>query len=815
MNGQKNTILPLFCGAIPLVPVCLPSQRISYLAMALTVALFLPRPGWADDELNLNFLQGGDTAQAAAFLDANAQYYPGRYFVDVNVNGAGMGKRVLTVTPDEQHQLCFTPAWLSSVEVYLRPDFFAKTFRAGAEDESGCYALAEQADTQVSFDAASQSLTLTIPQAGLTKEDTSMDWGFGNNALRLNYNVNANKYRDGVNYYGSTSLLANVGEWVARGSASLSQDDSSIAMFTVSKALLALQSDIVLGKTSVSSGDLGGLSTYGMTLSSNNAMRRQLSGYMPVFSGVATSTARVTLRQGNTTLYSELVPPGPFEINDVTVLTGGDVVMTITENDGSQTQQIFPITLISGQLSPGEHEYSVSLGVTDNNNADGTPTGGLVAFNYGYGFGALSLRTGALIADKFTGVTGSITTPLGGLGSISAGLSGTQSRYSEGNRQGQKSTLTYAKTFDAGTSIRLAMNQISQSYDTLGEYNDLEYDRLFERQRLKKELNIGISQPLWQGSSFSVGTWERWYWQQDGSQKGLNSSFSTRLGAVSVSVSGSYYKTQRDDQYSISTSVSIPFSVFEHNVNAFASLSSGKNGGNSYSAGASTNLTDRWSLSASESWGSDSNMSRQTNLWTGYNGSLAQLNGQMSRTDYGTTGSGSLSGSILYLPANNSVILGKNISDTVAVVNVKDAPGVSLMGRVDETDRNGNLIVPMNSYRTNTLTLDASTLPNNTEVTVTSQKIKPTGTSVTYVPFESVTIKRYVLQVRRADGALMSPGLWATSESGAPLGFVGAQGMLLINSVDALGEVVFPDCRVPAAALRESAVLQEVTCVAL
>lgn len=159
------------------------------------------------------------------------------------------------------------------------------------------------------------------------------------------------------------------------GSASVSQGDSSIDAFTLSKALLDLQSDIVLGKTSVSSGDLGGLSTYGITLASNNAMGRQTRGYTPLFSGVATSTARVTLHQGNTTLYSELVAPGPFTIDDVTVFTGGDVVMTITENDGTQTQQVFPITLIQGQISPGQHEYSVSLGSTNHDNAQGTPRG--------------------------------------------------------------------------------------------------------------------------------------------------------------------------------------------------------------------------------------------------------------------------------------------------------------------------------------------------------------------------------------------------------------------------------------------------------
>ncbi|MEY1543541.1 fimbria/pilus outer membrane usher protein, partial [Providencia rettgeri] len=175
--------------------------------------------------------------------------------------------------------------------------------------------------------------------------DESLGWEFGNNALRLNYNANANKNTDGVDYYGSGSLLANVGEWIARGSASLTQEEQSISVFTVSKAILALQADLLLGKTSVSSGELGGLSTYGMTLSSNASMRRQTQGYTPVFSGTASSNARVTLRQGNTVLYSEVVPPGPFSIDDVTVLSGGDVVMTVTENDGSTTTQVFPITL--------------------------------------------------------------------------------------------------------------------------------------------------------------------------------------------------------------------------------------------------------------------------------------------------------------------------------------------------------------------------------------------------------------------------------------------------------------------------------------
>ncbi|MBW3117520.1 fimbria/pilus outer membrane usher protein [Providencia rettgeri] len=768
-------------------------------------------PAWSaetEDDLNLDFLQGGRNAQASAFLAARHAYYPGRYWVDVQLNHRSVGKRVLNVTEKESDALCFSPTWLASIDTYVRRDFYQSTYR----QDDDCYVLSEQPDSTVDFDLSTQTLRLSLPQAGLAKADEGLSWGFGNNALRLNYNANANKTTEGVDYYGSGSLLANLGEWIARGSASLTQDEQSLSVFTISKAVLALQADLILGKTSVSSGELGGLSTYGMTLSSNAAMRRQTQGYTPVFSGTATSNARVTLRQGNTVLYSEIVPPGPFRIDDVTVLSGGDVVMSITESDGTTTTQVFPITLMSGQISPGEHEYSVSLGVIDNDNPDGTPTGGLGAFSYGYGLESMSVRVGALVGSQFTGVTGEVTSQLGPFGSISAALSGTQSRYDEGNRQGQKTTLTFAKTFDIGTSFRLAYNQLSEAYDTLGEYNDLAYESLKRRQRLKEDITIGVSQPLWQGATFSVNGWQRRYWQRDDKQQGLTGNLSTRIGQVSVSLAGSYYKTGRDNQYSFSTSVSVPFSVFERDFTTYASMSGGKTGGNSYSAGASTSLTDRWSMAVNENWGGDGNLGAQTSVWTAYDGRLAQLSGQMTRTDNGTLGSGSINGSVMYLPADNSLLFGKNISDTVAVVHVPDGAGVTMLGGLDKADRNGNLMVPLSSYQVNTLSIEASSLPSDMELSVTSKKIKPTGGSVTYVPFEGMSVRRYLLQVRRPNGQFIPAGEWAYAESGAPLGFVSHNGVILINAVDALSAIRFSDCRVPGAQLTESSRLQEVVC---
>ncbi|MEY0532425.1 fimbria/pilus outer membrane usher protein, partial [Providencia rettgeri] len=329
---------------------------------------------------------------------------------------------------------------------------------------------------------------------------------------------------------------------------------------------------------------------------------------------------------------------------------------------------------------------------------------------------------------------------------------------------------------------------------------------------LKEDVTVGFSQPLWQGTTFSVNGWQRTYWQRDDKQQGVTGNFSTRIGQVSLSLAGSYYKTRANNEYSFSTSVSIPFSVFDRDFTTYASMSGGKNGSNSYSAGASTSLTDRWSLAANESWGGDGNLGNQTSVWTAYDGRLAQLSGQMTHTNNGTLGSGSINGSLMYLPADNSFLLGKNISDTVAVVHVPDGRGVTMLGGLDKADRNGNLMVPLSSYQVNTLSIDASTLPPNAELAVTSKKIKPTGSSVTYVPFESTTVKRYLLQVKRPNGQFIAAGEWAYAESGAPLGFVSHNGVILINTVDTLNTVRFSDCRIQGDQFNGSNRLQEVVC---
>ncbi len=85
-------------------------------------------------------------------------------------------------------------------------------------------------------------------------------------------------------------------------------------------------------------------------------------------------------------------------------------------------------------------------------------------------------------------------------------------------------------------------------------------------------------------------------------------------------------------------------------------------------------------------------------------------------------------------------------------MNVKNTPGVKVMSGNGETDKDGNLVVPLNSYDWNTVTVDAGTLPLDTELGNTSQKVVPTDKAVVWMPFDALKVHRYLLQVKQRNG---------------------------------------------------------------
>ncbi|MBB7397461.1 F4 (K88) fimbrial usher FaeD, partial [Escherichia coli] len=392
------------CAGKKAVAGPVPSVFFRRAALALAVsAAFASATGVAGEKLDMSFIQGGAGVNPEVWAALNGSYAPGRYLVDLSLNGKEAGKQILDVTPQDSNELCLTEAWLTKAGIYVSADYF----REGYDATRQCYVLAKAPSVEVDFDVSTQSLALSIPLKGLVKMPENVDWDYGTSAFRVNYNANANTGRNNTSAFGSADLKANIGRWVVSSSATASGGDggnnsASIDMFTATRAIRALSADLAVGKTSTGDSLLGSTGTYGVSLSRNNSMKPGNLGYTPVFSGIANGPSRVTLTQNGRLLHSEMVPAGPFSITDVPLYTSGDVTMKITGEDGREQVQNFPLSVMAGQLSPGQHEFSVAAGLPDD---DSNLKGGVFAASYGYGLDGLTLRTGGVFNQDWQGVS--------------------------------------------------------------------------------------------------------------------------------------------------------------------------------------------------------------------------------------------------------------------------------------------------------------------------------------------------------------------------------------------------------------------------
>ncbi|EAA9231962.1 F4 (K88) fimbrial usher FaeD [Salmonella enterica subsp. enterica serovar Give] len=804
-------------GAVPPVRF-----RRGALALAMAAA-FASTTTAAGEKLDMSFIQGGAGINPEVWAALNGNYAPGRYLVDLSLNGKDIGKRILDVTPQDSEALCLTDAWLTGAGVYVSADYF----REGYDATRQCYVLTKAPSAKVDFDVSTQSLALSIPQQGLVKMPENVEWDYGTDAFRVNYNANANTGRHNTSAFGSADLKANVGRWVVSSSATASTGDSgdneaTINMFTATRAIRSLSADLAVGKTSTGDNLLGSTGTYGVSLSRNNSMKPGNLGYAPVFSGIADGPSRVTLTQNGRMLYSEMVPAGPFSVTDVPLYTSGDVTMTVTGDDGREQKQVFPLSVMSGQLSPGEHEFSVAAGMPDD---DSDLEGGVFAASYGYGLDGLTLRAGGVFNRDWQGASAGTVLGLGYLGAVSADGAYATAKYRDGSRSGNKVQLAWNKQLElTGTGLRVSWSRQSAEYEDMSSFNPAEtWLQQNQGRRTKDEWNAGISQPVGGLFSLSVSGWQRSYYPasttgsyryagDNGRDTGITGSLSTQIKGVSLNLGWSGSRnTQGENNWSASASVSVPFTLFDRKYSSSTSVSTGKDGGTGFSTGVSGSLNDRFSYGFGG--GRDSGGGGTGYLNASYSGDRAYLSGTMNHsTGSGTSGSVSASGSVLAVPAARDVMFSQNSNDTVAVVNVKDTPGVKVTSGDGQTNGDGNLVVSLNSYDWNTVTIDAGTLPLNTELATTSMKVVPTDRAVVWMPFDALKVHRYLLQVKQRNGEFVPGGTWARDSKNTPLGFVANNGVLMINAVDRPGDITLGQCRIPAAKLQETEKLQEITC---
>ncbi|EGM6570279.1 PefC/AfrB family outer membrane usher protein [Salmonella enterica] len=765
-------------------------------------------------ELNLNFIHGADKQHAPAILQEGTSFPPGQYVVDVFLNHEKTARQILTIAPEDAQALCLTPDWIHQAHLLLNLDMFKEQYDAAR----GCYRIGSYPAASVRFDYGSQVLRIGAPQVTLRVPEAGEDWDYGIPGFRLRYSTNASKSQhDRAVYYGNIDMNANAGRWVFSGSTTgFSGRGFESPQAMMSTAISPLRGSLELGKTRTNSTLLSDFSFYGASLHSDSSMVPwSVRGYAPVISGVAHSNARITVSQGGYTLSSQVVPPGEYSLNNISPIGNGDLTVIVEEEDGSKTVRTYPVTTLPNLLRAGDFNYNLSLGTRDD---DSQAKGVFVAGSLDYGFEPVTLNLATILHRQYQGAGVGLTRNLGAFGALEGSINVSRSVYdnnepyyqrhyttqeerddpqkqalnarndwlwhsygngrrASGPQTGISATVKYAKNIGEKTNLHLlTWRYTGEKYV---DFSGFDPHQVWLNENRKERYEAVISHSIG-GSYLNFSGWTQSYRDRSSNDSGANASFSTSLGRASLGFYASYSHTPwTPNDYSLSMSVSLPFTVAGKEQYSSTSVNYRPHGDNQMNTSVSGNPTDSFNWNASAGVGRNSN---SVSASAGYALDAVQTGASLTQSHYGNAGSqtsGSLSASGAVLGTMESgVLFSREQNSTVAVVKIKDIPGVTFNGS-RPTGRDGVTALSLSEYNRNDIRINPENVPDNIDLLDTVYSVVPTREAIVYREFNYTQVKRYVLKVTGPDGKPLSWGSTAVTQNGLDAGFVTNGGILL------------------------------------
>ncbi|OMQ20390.1 fimbria/pilus outer membrane usher protein [Serratia oryzae] len=817
------------------------------LLISCQVAMLMGLSGGAQarDFFNPALLELDNPSQRGAdltvFEDGSTQA-PGRYRVDVYLNGQMVDTHDLDfslqkdATGKNSLQPCLSSGMLESMGVKV--DSFP------ALKASGQCANLAQAIPQASatFRFNQQRLDLSIPQAALNlaaRDYVSPDkWDQGVPALLVNYNFtgannwsrnsnnNNNIVNNGIDGTGNTNNIndntstyflnlrsgANLGAWRLRNYSTWNRDANgdnhwnSINTY-LQRDIIALKSQLVLGESSSPSDVFDSVPFRGGQLASDDDMLPDsMKGYSPVVRGIARSNAQVTIRQNGFIIYQSYVAPGAFEIKDLYPTAGsGDLNVSIKETDGSEQTLVVPFASVPVLQREGRFKYSLTSGQYRSSNSDveNTPfTQGTGI--YGLPWGA-TIYGGVQAASKYQSLAIGWGQNMGVIGALSADITQAWSKPEEmGKESGQSYRLRYGKSFvESGTNFSLASYRYSTEgfytlQETLDTYTNGRSSPYLDHKKSRAELTL--SQNLWEGAgSVSLSLISEDYWNNDRRNQSASVGYNNSWRGISYGLNYTYSKngynsngdrTNYTDQL-FALNVSVPLSKWLTNSSyATYNMNTSRRGSTSNMVGFGGTALPSGNLNYNISQGYTSQgQGASGNASVGYNGGLGQVNlgygydRSQQRLNYGVQG-----GVMLH---ENGLTLSQSLGETVVLVKAPGAKGVNIANQTGvTTDWRGYAVVPYASaYRKNITGLDTTTLPDDVDMTLTSQTVIPTRGAVVRAEFKPNVGQRVLMTMLMQGGAPVPFGATVTDADGQNASIVGDSGQVYLTGMSGSGKL--------------------------
>ncbi|POP41582.1 outer membrane usher protein [Superficieibacter electus] len=784
-------------------------------------------------EFNDQFLLNmGSTVDVSRYAQGNP-VLPGIYRVKISLNGKNK------TTQDVEFKENGTPRATPCITVMMLRQAGVDTsvLSGGLADDDNVTCVDIKAaynNATVNFDTAKLTLELTLPQLYVMKVpqgyvDPSL-WDEGIPAALVSYNING--WRNETDDDNSDTAYAglqyglNFGAWRLRSRGSLNWDSDSGTEYDnqdiyLQRDIPAIKAQLVAGETFTNGDTFDSISLRGLRLYSDDRMRPEgTTTYAPVVRGTANSNAKVTVMQSGNKIYETTVPPGPFELSDLsTTGYGNDIEVTIEESDGSKRTFTVPFSSVTQMLRPGSSRWEFGLGELNDESISDNPQ---VGYATGY-YGINNTFTGYVGVqytdmDYYAGLLGlAVNTRIGAFA-----LDVTQSHAQIddlGTMEGQSYRLSYSKVIETtDTSFNVAAYRFSTAdYLTLRDaaqlnediqdqdhYYDSNEELYANYERKKSQYQVSISQPLEfndksYGSFYVTGSWEN-YWNEDGYTSSYNMGYSNSFSYVSYSLSlqRTYDEDgERDD--SIYLNLSIPLSMFSSEGKSLA-------GFNNLNASMRTDTKGSYGMNNSASGNTEDgqfNYSVSTNTNSGDYGDLNQVSGYGSwRGPYGPLSvsasfsddsskqySANYSGGMV-LHSGGLTLAPNSFSDTnpMILVHASGAKGATLGYGQGELNSSGYAIMPYASaYRENSVGLNISTLDADVEVKSTREIAIPRDGAVVRVDFATDEGRSLLLELQRSDNGFIPLGADVRSEKNESVGIVGQAGQAYVRGIEDQG----------------------------
>ncbi|ENA1754974.1 fimbrial biogenesis outer membrane usher protein [Yersinia ruckeri] len=744
-------------------------------------------------EFNTEFLNIGvqDQVDLSQF-SAPDRLAPGNYLVDVVVNNNDYKQQEINfVEREKQTQPCLPRSLINTLG--LKSEYILEL------PDHSCLMPDDLPGITARYYKNNGQLKITVPQSLLQYYDKNYTpperWEHGINGLMLDYrmvvNSRQNKHESQVNSlsaFGTTG--ANFGAWRLRSDYQFSnysnkEGDQSFDFNNTHafRPLPSIKSQLTLGQTYLSSDIFDTLSYNGIKLASDERMLPpSLRGYAPRINGIAKTNAKVTVSQQGRTIYLATVPPGPFSIQDLSSAVQGELVVTVEEEDGSNSQFSVNTASVPFLTREGQIRYNTAMGkpINASNHAQ-NPFFTMAELSYGL-TSTWSAYGGTILADHYHSIAAGIGKDLYQFGAVSFDV--TQARAILENEQflGHSYRFNYAKRFDSlDADIRFFGYRFSdKKFISLNEFTNTS-NGVIQRDN-KQRYSVVTAKQFDHFSTYLSYTHDT-YWNTKASER-FDLSASTlfdfiQFNNVSLNLSLSYNKDQDRNDLVSYLGISIPLEgktrisynqqtsrdrldqtvSFRKNrgKDDYYQLIVGRQQNNALLSGFYQHQSPLYQLGLSGSYVSDS-----------YRAVTANLSGSMV---------GTLKGSALH--ASGSA------GNTRLLVDTHGVPNVTFNNGKNYTNAFGYAVIdgppPYENFEAR---VDMNNLPIDAEAHAPIRSLVLTEGAIGYLPFEMNQGSKLLLLLKDSRGKPIPFGAEVTSNrTGKASAIVGEDGLTYLIGV--------------------------------